>query len=508
MTAPAWDETELLALFARVCDGLADAAEVERLSERLVSDPRARQLWLEYVSVHGRVGQILEPTAALVDWPQVFSADRSVLEFTSVGEQEASGGEATGTELAPQPGRAVAWALAISRFARRYPVISCTAAAVVVALGITTLWFITLPERGPRLANGASDPKFVARLSNAFKAQWSNGQIGGTIGSHLQAGHPYRLKSGMAEITFRSGARIVLEGPADFRIVSENSGKLYAGKLTANVPQKAVGFMVETDRGRVIDLGTRFAVDAARNSVTVHCFRGEVAFEAPRYYPVRLLSGEAVEHNGRSQVRVAANAAAFVHDLRLRGELQRDPRGLVIDSRFSNNAALGKAVTQSSTESSYTADLAVDGDPTNFTHTAVGDANAWLMVDLGELHDIDAIVLHNRDNCCGNRLRDVVVEILDEDGQRMVFASAKLNENNQSASPPLIAIGMPEVTGDVVRGRYVRIRRVATPGDSGNMHEQANLRVLSLGEVQIFATPAAPQAAAGAANGGRPNGNT
>jgi hypothetical protein len=446
-------------------------------------------LWLEYVNVHGGVGMHLDPTAALVDWPQVFAGEQ----IGTIDEGREQKHKKVGGELPPNSRGIVALALAISRFARRYPVISCTAAAVVVALGITTMWLIALPERGPRLAEGASDPKFVARLSNVFKPQWADGQIGGAIGSHLQAGHPYRLNAGMAEITFRSGARVVLEGPAEFRIASSNSGKLFRGKLAAYVPKQAHGFVVETERGRVIDLGTRFAIDLTKKGrMELHCFHGEIAFETPRYEKLRLTAGQAIEDNGHGRVLIAASAGAFVHDLRLRGDLQRDPRGLVIDSRFSHNVALGKQATQSSTLANYTANLAVDGDPTNFTHTNYSDANSWLMVDLGELHDIDAVVLHNRDECCGERLRDIVVEILADDGQRVVFASPTLNEKNQMSSPPLVAIGLPETTGDFVQGRFVRIRRSATPGESSDAHTLANLCVLSLGEVQIFATPVAP----------------
>lgn len=117
------------------------------------------------------------------------------------------------------------------------------------------------------------------------------------------------------------------------------------------------------------------------------------------------------------------------------------------------------------------------------------------MVDLGQMHDIDAILLHNRDDCCGERLRDVTVEILAGDGTTIAFASPLLNENNGKQGPAMLAVGLPELTGDVVRGRYVRVRRAALPGESSDTVALATRNVLSLGEVQVFATPA-PDAAA------------
>jgi hypothetical protein len=484
MIASAWNETELLALFARVCDGLAEPAEMEQLDNRLTADARARQLWLEYVGVHGGVAQHLDSTALLVDLARAVAGDGQKL----TDDQGAPRGSLSDT--AQRTSRLAAIVQGVARWARRYPVISCTAALIVVSLGVALLAVVNLPERR-RIGGGTEPPQFVAQLTDVVQPVWAEGQIGGSAGSHLQAGHAYRLQAGIAEITFRSGAKVLLEGPASLDIVSNNSCRLHHGKLAANVPPQARGFAIDTLGGRVTDLGTRFAVEvASRDKLTVHCFRGEVTFATPQQRPWRLVAGEAIEKSPAGVRKIVADAHAFIHDLRFDGELLNGARGLIVDKRFTNNVALGKLVTQSSTQSPYHAELAVDGNPANFTHTTVSDADPWLMVDLGKVHDIDAVILHNRDDCCGHRLRNVVVEVLGEDGQTASFVSPTLNADNQLNSPTIIAVGMPELTGDVVGGRYVRVRRIPSLGESDGQVQLADLQVLSLGEVQIFANPA------------------
>jgi hypothetical protein len=163
---------------------------------------------------------------------------------------------------------------------------------------------------------------------------------------------------------------------------------------------------------------------------------------------------------------------------------------MVVDTRFTGDVALGKPAMQSSTFGpQYAAALATDGRSTNFTHTAIEDTHPWLQVDLEQPHEIDAIIVHNRDDCCGSRLRNIVVDILASDGQTVVFTSTILNENNARKNPQWLAVGLPEATGDKVRGRYVRIRRQAEPGASGTIAQLGDWRVLSVGEVQIFADP-------------------
>jgi len=57
---------------------------------------------------------------------------------------------------------------------------------------------------------------------------------------------------------------------------------------------------------------------------------------------------------------------------------------------------------------SFKSDLAVDGNTnTQFlisntcSHTGSGDMNPWWVVDLGQMFDIQGVILFNRGDCCG-----------------------------------------------------------------------------------------------------------
>ena len=158
------------------------------------------------------------------------------------------------------------------------------------------------------------------------------------------------------------------------------------------------------------------------------------------------------------------------------------------------NLARGKTATQSSTLSTYSANLAVDGNLGNLTHTAAGvGLPATWEVNLGTNAAIEEIVIYNRgDGCCASRLRDITVRILSLDGTATNFTSALLNPENALggggiAGPATLTINLTSLTGSTVSGGRVRITRTPDPdlsgtGGQGNADE-AN--VLSLGEVVV-----------------------
>jgi hypothetical protein len=78
----------------------------------------------------------------------------------------------------------------------------------------------------------------------------------------------------------------------------------------------------------------------------------------------------------------------------------------------------GKAI-QSSNYGDAEAGRAIDGNPEgvfekgSVTHTNES-ANPWWLLDLASNQDIGKLVIHNRADCCGDRLKDAIVEIFDE----------------------------------------------------------------------------------------------
>jgi FecR protein len=113
----------------------------------------------------------------------------------------------------------------------------------------------------------------VAQLRTDAGARWQRPL---RQGAQLRAG-PLVLHAGLAELEFRNGAVLAVEGPAKIELASADRVILRSGKVAAEVPPRAKGFTVETSAGNVTDLGTRFGVHVAGNGVTeAHVFEGRV----------------------------------------------------------------------------------------------------------------------------------------------------------------------------------------------------------------------------------------
>ncbi len=144
--------------------------------------------------------------------------------------------------------------------------------------------------------------------------------------------------------------------------------------------------------------------------------------------------------------------------------------------------------SQSSTLSTYTPDLAINGNLGDFTHTASADSNPTWTLNLGRRSVVNSVTIHNRDDCCGSRLRDLTVQILDTDGSTAVYTSPLLNPENAGYSFPNGPDHLDVVPPAPVLGQYVRIRRTPDPdlsgtGGQGNTDEAG---VLALGEVIVL----------------------
>jgi hypothetical protein len=122
----------------------------------------------------------------------------------------------------------------------------------------------------------------VAWLVNAQNCQWAGAVNNATNGAgDLHAGKVLELVRGLAELRFQCGATAVVEGPAQIELLSATRVRLVRGKLTAKVPQSALGFEVLSPQGKVIDLGTEFGMQVTDEGATeVIVFDGKVEAHA------------------------------------------------------------------------------------------------------------------------------------------------------------------------------------------------------------------------------------
>jgi hypothetical protein len=246
--------------------GLLDEAGLGRLEEWLRADAEARRYFVAYCGLHTDLH--LEVRARQV-------GERAL---RALGET-------------PPP--------AARRRLAAFPVkLAAAAALVLLSLGIAW-WVATRP---------AAEPQEVAWLVNAQNCQWAEDtQPAGA----MRAGTVLRVERGLAEIKFRSGARVVLEGPASLKLLSDNGARLLRGKLTARVPEPAAGFEVLSPQGKVVDLGTEFGVSVGDDGATdVRVFVGKVEASAGGD-PVSLTANQSARLDGTG-VTLRPDAGGFV----------------------------------------------------------------------------------------------------------------------------------------------------------------------------------------------------
>ena len=113
----------------------------------------------------------------------------------------------------------------------------------------------------------------MTRLS---AARWADPGLAFAPGAAIAAG-VLDLVQGIAEIEFAGGAVMLLEAPVRVELVDPHRAVLRFGHVVVRVPQRAIGFVVATDRAEIVDLGTEFGVAVGpADDTLVEVFKGEV----------------------------------------------------------------------------------------------------------------------------------------------------------------------------------------------------------------------------------------
>ena len=182
-----------------------------------------------------------------------------------------------------------------------------------------------VPSSADLKSNEVPSPiDFVATISDSENCEWEDDSLNLTYGRELPSGTSLRLKLGLAQLTFETGAVVIIEGPSCL-VVRENAIDLDVGRISATVPSNASGFAVATPNSEVIDLGTEFGINVDEAGDTeVHVFKGEVisrptdSLGQPAGEFVRLTKNSAIAfRSGSEQAEAfAADEAAFVRRLR------------------------------------------------------------------------------------------------------------------------------------------------------------------------------------------------
>lgn len=172
---------------------------------------------------------------------------------------------------------------------------STIAAGLIVAMG--TVWWGQ---------DSTSSP--IATLTSSEDAAWES-NLPTTLGSELSPGL-LSLRTGVATIRFHSGAEVTVEAPAQLQLISTMKARLLSGAAVIDVPEPAIGFIVETPDGYAIDYGTRFAVrvDQSLEQSSFEIIEGEIAVHHPD-------TGEEVRLTGTGKAATVSDRSIVIVDL-------------------------------------------------------------------------------------------------------------------------------------------------------------------------------------------------
>lgn len=281
---------------AAACHGSVSDEQAQALNELLRSDSAALDEYILRAELHSRLASDPDLFAGTTPQPETATPAGAIC-----------GDGRSAVPLRPSFGgrkRALRWAIAL------------TACLGMLAAG----WWGWRGSRQDERKGATS--KAVAMLNQVVDAEWDPREESPQAGAPLDPGW-LRLHSGLAQVVFYSGARLVIEGPAELQIISPTEASCRAGRLTAVVPPQARGFRVATPQMDVTDRGTEFGLEVQEGATELHVFQGEVEFLPVGGTAKRSLQegSGAVAESSRPPRLIAANPPQFRSLFELRDRL-------------------------------------------------------------------------------------------------------------------------------------------------------------------------------------------
>ena len=287
-----FDNAELERLAGLSCEDQLTAADIASLETILRASSDARRFYLEYIDQHSNL-------------------------LSEFGEEEAVSSLPVGRavrdehdETHPARGACPTPRKSLLQWASRNPkgpavaIAATVLIAALVVMGVTPMKHWMAGDGKKADEKHAATPgkqDFVARLSDWQNDVWLEDTRPPLDDPRLRIGKRLVIESGLIEVTYLTGAKVVIEGPAEFvvggntvgnavpgvperhkgRSLQENaanSGFLRLGSLVARVEDKtAQGFIISTPVGDIEDLGTEFAIHVDKNrGAKLHVFDGSV----------------------------------------------------------------------------------------------------------------------------------------------------------------------------------------------------------------------------------------
>jgi hypothetical protein len=267
---------ELVALARLLSEGAFEADQQARLEELVHQRGDGQATYFRASQLGAALQWYFAPEAAAVRQ-----------KMPSLLEEICNGSSLAGLESVPQvPVRLTQRAVTLSSLASQWKASWLSPRVLgfaVIGLLVTyfslivfsILWDQSHSNRHERTNLVATDEPGFATIATVVDCQWKESTAKRT-GERL-GGSTVSLQRGIVELSLDRGAKVTIEGPADWSVNDKNSVSLRAGKLVAHVPEQAIGFTVETPTAKVVDLGTEFGVAVSNSGTTeVQVFKGKI----------------------------------------------------------------------------------------------------------------------------------------------------------------------------------------------------------------------------------------
>ncbi|MFN3149881.1 hypothetical protein [Bremerella sp.] len=187
------------------------------------------------------------------------------------------------------------------------------AASVIFVAGLLGYGYLMSDRGAEQLAknNLPAPVEIIQRIDCVFESErWGVMQE-----NDFQIGETLQLAEGLALLRFARGAKVSIEGPAELKILSDNSFYLNEGRISAVCPPSANGFEINTPSGKIIDHGTEFGVHVLANGAAeTHVFDGEVeVYPSTGQESFRLTSAMAARTRvNKKYVEIPNNPSLFI----------------------------------------------------------------------------------------------------------------------------------------------------------------------------------------------------
>lgn len=310
---------DLSELLAHLCDDALSEDDGQRLNQLLIDFPAARKYYLRYIAVHSA----LKSAAGSPAGCSAIDAQLAIERMTLDRFAGCTAFDLTTSAKTAESRTADGWRSALQW-------IASVSAIVLVATG--AWWSFGTARFGNGERSGSAAPfsqqrgpsneladnrLLVAEVTYvSSSAVWRNPNGSFAVASRVAADQTMNLERGQVELTYSSGARLLLTGPFDFSALP-TGGILRRGELVASVPESGHGFTIETPHGKVIDLGTEFGVVVDDFGVSqVSVFEGKVETLPARASgatrdKIELTSGRAIQWTDRAIIPIALRGQRY-----------------------------------------------------------------------------------------------------------------------------------------------------------------------------------------------------